>query len=187
MSVLDMSRSRRCRAVLLLAVVLRLPVGAGAQGSCTRNGNGSCRIGNNATYAITISVTRAIRLEASSSIIALTAPGAAEFVAGFGQTAGPTLTVKSNAAYTIVIRTTQATWTASPAPARPNKPAGDLQWGTAVAGPFADFTTTAVTVASGAAATAGRVVPMFFRVKYSWLLDTPGSYTLPVQMTITSP
>ena len=107
--------SRRRRAPLLFALALHLPMVAVAQSSCTRNGNGNCRIGNNATCAITI-------------------------------------------------RTTQGTWTASPAPARPNKPSGDLQWGTAAGGPFADFTTTAVTAATGAAATAGRVVPRFFRL-----------------------
>ena len=179
--------SRRRRAPLLFALALHLPMVAVAQSSCTRNGNGNCRIGNNATYAITITVTRAIRPESSSSIIALASPSAPDFIAGFGQTTGPTLTMKSNAAYTITIRTTQGTWTASPAPARPNKPSGDLQWGTAAGGPFADFTTTAVTAATGAAATAGRVVPLFFRVKYSWLLDTTGNYSLPIQLTVTSP
>lgn len=178
------------RRLSILAAILAIVAAAAptqAQGSCTRTGRGRCNVGNSATYAITITITRAARLELSSATVALATPTANEFDAGFGQTTGPTLTVKANAAYTVSIRSTQATWTASPAPARANKPLADLRWSNAAAGPFTAMTTTATTLRTGAAATAGTAAPIYFRVQYSWLLDTPGTYSLPIQITVTSP
>lgn len=158
-----------------------------AQGTCTETADGTCTIGNNNTYAITITITQAVRLQMSSAAIALNAPSALDFDATFGQTTGPTLTMRSNTSWSISIRTTQSLWTASPPPARPNKPAADLQWATASGGPFTDFTLTNATLATGATATAGTLIPLFFRVRYAWLLDTPGSYSIPVQLTVTAP
>jgi hypothetical protein len=160
---------------------------AGAQSNCTRNNNGSCTFGNNATYAINITITRAVRMALSTTGIALDAPTADEFDATFGQTTGPTLTVKSNAAWTVTTRVTQGTWSASLPPAWAAKPADNLQWSTTGAPlSFTDYTTTNATVQSGVAS-AGTVIQLYFRVKYSWLTDTPGSYSIPVQFTITSP
>ncbi len=178
----------RRRVVLLGTLVsLTLAPAARAQGNCSTWGAAECTLGNSATYGITITVTRAARLELSATSIALATPGSAEFDAGFGQTTGPTLTVKANAAYTVTIRSTQATWTASPAPARANKPVGELLWSNSAAGPFVAMTTTNATLRTGAAATAGTAAPIYFRVVYNWLLDRPGTYSLPVQLTVTSP
>ena len=160
---------------------------AEAQASCQRNGAGSCTAGNTAAISLNVTVTRAILLSLGSSTIALTAPGAGEFDAGFGQTASPTLQIKSNAPFSVSLRSTQPLWSASPAPARANKPASDLQWAVAVGGPFTDLTTLGTTILTGAAGTAGTLIPLQFRVKYSWLLDTTGNYTLPLQLTLTSP
>lgn len=159
---------------------------AAAQVSCSVNWAANCVIGNSATIALNVTVTRAIRLSLGSSTLALDVPSAMDFDAGFGQTAAPTFEVKSNSAYSISLRTTQATWTASPAPARANKPSSELQWAVAVGGPFTNVSTTATTIATGAA-TASQVIPLQFRVRYNWLLDTPGTYSLPLQLTITSP
>jgi hypothetical protein len=167
--------------------VVAIPHLAEAQGSCTRTGNGNCTIGNNATYAINLTITRAVRMALSTTGIALDAPTANEFDATFGQTTGPTLTVKSNSAWTVSTRVTQATWSASLPPAWAAKPAANLQWsrlGTPLS--FTDFTTINATVLTGTA-TAGTVIQLYFRVKYSWLTDTPGTYSIPVQFTITSP
>ncbi len=180
-----------CRAapgalVALLALVAAWP--AEAQLSCTRNNRGTCTVGGtNGTIALNITVTRAVRMSLGSTTVTLTQPGAAEFDAGFGQTAAPTFVVKANAPFSVSLRSTQATWTASPAPARANKPVTDLQWGVAVGGPFTNVTTTAVTIHTGGAASAGTTIPLQFRVRYDWLLDTPGTYSLPLQLTITAP
>jgi hypothetical protein len=177
---------RAATALVALACAFA-PARAEAQGNCNYSGfGGNCVIGDNATYAINLTITRAVRLALSASSIALNAPMPDDYDAGFGQTAGPVLTVKANSTWSLSIRVTQATWTASPAPARANKPAAELRWGTSAAGPFTNFTTTAVTMQSGAAS-AGTIIPLHFRVAYAWLLDTPGNYSLPVQITLTSP
>lgn len=181
--------TRQCVAVLgtALALLALAPAGAVAQGNCNYSGfGGNCVLGDNATYAINLTITRAVRLGLSSTNIALNAPMPDDYDAGFGQSVGPVITVKSNSSWSVSIRTTQTNWTASPAPARPNKPSSELRWGTSAGGPFTNFTTTAVTVQSGAAS-AGTVIPLHFRVVYAWLLDRPGTYSLPVQLTITSP
>lgn len=179
------------RALLLASAIIALmlaPAMLRAQGSCTYGAfNGSCQLGDNTTYAINITVTRAVRLALSATSIALDAPMPADFDAGFGQTAGPQLTVKSNSTWSISIRSTQATWTASGPSARANKPTSDLRWATNPAGPFTNLSTTATTMQVSAAPSAGTVVPLHFRVAYAWTLDTPGTYSLPVQVTVTSP
>lgn len=175
--------------VLMAVVSAAFPLALRAQGSCDYNGTGgSCTLGGtDAIYAINLTISRAVRVALSSSSIALDAPVSDDFDAGFGQTVGPTLTVRSNSAWSVSARVTQVQWTASPAPARANKPASDLQWSRFASGPFTDFTTSNVTVENGAIATAGTVVPLYFRVRYDWLLDTPGDYSIPVQFTITAP
>jgi len=120
----------------------------------------------------------------------LTAPSPADFDAGFNSTAGPTLTVSANAPWSLNVRAASAVWTAtntSPgAPARANKPAGDLKWSTASGGSFSALTTTDANLVSGAA-TASTATTLYFQTLYNWTLDTPGSYTLSVVLTLTSP
>src|SRR5207247_1838280 len=70
--------------------------------------------------------------------------------------------------------------------ARRNRPAADLQWGTAVGGPFAAWSVTPATAKSGSA-TAGTPTSIFFQTMYSWGLDTPGAYSLPVVFTLLAP
>jgi hypothetical protein len=170
-----------------LVALLLAPRGVPAQGTCTRNGQGTCMIGDDATHAIRITITQAIRLESSAVAVALVAPSGLDYDAGFGLTVGPVLTMKANVSWTVTLRATQALWTASPAPARADKPVTDLQWGVAAAGPFTDLTTSATTIATGAAGTNGTSIPLHFRVKYAWLLDSPGTYSIPLQLTVTAP
>jgi len=180
----------RCALLVALAAVALQGAMAGAleaQEFCQRNGTGNCTISDNTLFTINITITRAVRLSMTPATVLLDTPTGAEFEAGFGQTTGPVLTMKANTAWSISIRSTQALWTATPAAARQDKPVSDLRWGTAVAGPFTSFTTANVTLRSGATATAGTVIPLFLRVQYAWLLDVPGSYTLPLQLTVTAP
>ncbi len=175
------------RAALIGAALLCAVRPLASQGTCQRVREGSCVVGGDVTHTITVTITRATRLEASASSVPLTAPSSVDYDAGYGQTTGPTLLMKANSAWNVTVRSTQALWTASAAPARANKPVADLQWSLAAGGPFVDMTTTAATLTSGAAATAGTSVALYVRVKYAWLLDTPGSYSLPLQLTVTAP
>jgi len=133
---------------------------------------------------------RVIRLQMSATSTTLTAPTSADFDAGFNSATGPTLTISANAAWRLYLRSSTGVWSAtntSPgAPARANKPAGDLRWSTNVAGPFAQVTTTDATLASGAA-TASTANTLYFQTAYSWVLDTPGNYGLTIVLSLTSP
>lgn len=173
-------------AAIAMAIGLSaLPGAAGAQctaggapANCTQNGS------------VSLTAGRVVRLQMTSASTALTTPTPTDFDAGFNATTGPTLTVSSNAAWTLHIRSAAALWTAtntSPgAPARTTKPAADLRWSTAVAGTFTALTTTDVNLVTGAA-TASNATTLFLRTFYSWTLDTPGNYSLAVVLTLTSP
>ncbi len=126
----------------------------------------------------------------SAGSTALTPPTTAHFDAGFNTTTGPTFTVSANAAWTLQVRASSGIWTATNttpgAPARTNKPAGDLQWSTASNGAFTALTIGDVTLFSGAV-TASNATTLYFRTLYDWALDTPGSYSLSLVLTLTAP
>jgi len=171
--------------VIIAFGALAWPSMAGAQ--CTASGaGGTC----NLPGSVSMTAGRVVRLQMVPGSTTLTAPLPADFDAGFNATTGPALTVSANAAWTLHIRASTAVWTAvntSPgAPARVNKPAADLKWGTASGGPFAALTTSDVNLVTGAA-TASIVRTLYFQTLYNWTLDTPGNYSLAVVLTLTSP
>ena len=181
-----MNRSAiNCYTITLALIVTFAP--GRAIGQCTASGGpASC------TVATSTSMTagRVIRMQLSATSTTLTAPTAADFDAGINSTTGPTLTVSANAAWRLHVRSSTAVWTAittSPgAPARANKPAGDLRWSTSPGGPFVQLTTTDATLASGTA-TASTGNNLHYRTAYSWTLDTPGDYGLTLVLSLTSP
>jgi hypothetical protein len=180
---------RPTRFSAALAIVLGLlaaPVSLVAQ-ACTANGSpGNC----NRTGSVTMTAGRVVFLQVSAGSTTLTAPTPTDFDNGFNATTGPTLTVSANAGWTLLLHASSAVWTAtntSPgAPARANKPAGDLKWSKVSTGPFNALTTTDVTLVTGTA-TASNVTPLYFQTLYGWTLDTPGNYSLSVVLTLTSP
>ena len=180
--------NRSVMNVFALAIALIASLApSGALAQCTASGSGgSC------TVATSASVTegRVISMQLSATSTTLTAPTPADFDAGFNATMGPSVTISSNAAWRLYLRSSTAVWSAtttSPgAPARTNKPAGDLSWRTNPAGPFAQLTTSDASLAAGTA-TAGTVNTLHFRTAYSWTLDTPGDYGLTIVLTLTSP
>ena len=181
-----MKQARLKLAILaLVAAAGSVPATAAAQ--CTVSGAPA-----NCAVPATASVTagRVVRLQMSAGSTTLTAPTPADFDAGFNATTGPTLTVSANAPWTLNIRAAAATWTASNtspgAPAWTAKPAGDLQWSTLPSGAFAALSTTDVSLVSGAA-TASSATTLYFQTLYNWTSDTPGSYSLAIVLTLTSP
>jgi len=155
-----------------------------AQTSCqTPNGaTGTCSI----NVASSLTIGTLLRLTIDDTSTTLTTPTEAIYDAGNTVSTGPVATIKTNGNWTLLVRATAATWTASGAGARANKPVGDLQWGTVVGGPFTAMTTTNATVANGTRG-AANVTSMFYQVLWSWPNDTPGTYTLTVVFTATSP
>ena len=179
-----------CLRCLLLVCALGL-------GTRPALGQGSCVVvvsllpcSPNPQHNVTITIpNRVVQLSISPGTTALAVPTPADYNAGFVASNGPTVTVRANASWTLSISSGIANWSAvntQSEPARTNKPATDLSWSTAAAGPFVDLSTTAGTFASGNR-TAGTLLTVFYRTKYSWLLDTPGIYSLPVVFTIVAP
>jgi hypothetical protein len=168
--------------LLAAAIVPRLSLA-----QCTANGApANCSVPG----SVSMTAGRVVRLQLSAGSTALTAPTPSDFDAGFNSTTGPTLTVSANAPWTLHIRAVSAVWTAtntSPtAPARTNKPAGDLKWSTASNGAFAALTTSDASLFGGSA-TANSATTLYFQTLYDWALDTPGNYSMSVVLTLTSP
>ncbi len=143
-----------------------------------------------ASTTTTMTVGTVLQLALTASSTALTSPATADYDAGLVADNGPAATVKSNRSWTLHIAAASAIWTASNTQpgvvARPNKPASDLQWGTSPAGPFTGMTVGGVAAGTGGA-TAGTTTNFSFHTLYSWSLDTPGAYALPVVFTLTAP
>lgn len=172
-------------AMMIAGGVGVFPVSAQAQ--CTASGApDSCGLPG----SVSMTAGRVVRLQMSAGSTSLTAPTPADFDAGFNSTTGPTLTVSANAAWTLHIRAAAATWTAtntSPGvPARIDKPPTDLKWSTASNGSFVALGMTDANLVGGTA-TAGSATTLYFQTLYDWTLDTPGSYSLSIVLTLTSP
>lgn len=155
----------------------------------------SCNAGGspancNVPASVSMTAGRVVRLLMSTGSTALATPNTADFDAGFNATTGPSLTISANAPWTLHIRANSAVWTAtntSPgAPARINKPAGDLQWSTAPNGSFAALTTSDANLVTGTA-TASAATTLYFQTLYDWAVDSPGNYSLTVVLTLTVP
>ena len=177
---------KRVRLLLMLGVFVCAVVSE-AGGQCTASGS-PANCGQPGTVSMTAG--RVVRLQMSAGSTSLTPPTTADFDAGFNSTTGPTLTVSANAPWTLHIRAASAVWTATnTAPgvaARTNKPAGDLTWSTVSGGTFTALSASDATLISGSA-TASSPTTLYFQTLYNWSLDTPGSYSLSVVLTLTSP
>jgi hypothetical protein len=167
-------------------VLMLAPVAPAFAQACTAPLPGSCTA---PTFARVV-IPRVVELTLSGGTTTLASPGEAAFDAGFAASTGPVATIRANGPWMLLISVAAPVWTATSvgptSPARPDKPAGDLMWGTDAAGPFTAVSTTAATLGSGAA-TAGTSVPLFYRTIYSWTLDRPGDYALAVTLTLSAP
>ncbi|HJP85848.1 MAG TPA: hypothetical protein VJ852_07665 [Gemmatimonadaceae bacterium] len=171
--------------IIMIAALAAFATSAIAQ--CTASGSpGSC--GQPGSVAVTAG--RVVRLQMSAGSTSLTAPTTADFDAGFNSTTGPTLTVSANAPWTLQIRAASALWTATNTTtgvaARVDKPSTDLKWSTASAGAFTALNASDATLITGSA-TANNATTLYFQTLYDWSLDTPGSYSLSIVLTLTAP
>lgn len=190
---------RGVRVALLAALPVLSSAALGAQ-TCTSTGTaaaisaitggGTCNTSGNAN----VTIPRVVRLTTSQPTTTLTTPTAAHYDAGFAPTTGPLLSMQSNAGHTVQVRTSATTFTASggtPGPDAPRaaKPAADLRVDTAATFPnnWAMSTTNRTVRTRTTAATTPVTVQLFYRLLLSWTLDTPGTYTIPIFVRITSP
>lgn len=175
--------SRWVLAALLMALAAPR---AGAQGTCNVNNRATCQVGGTAAYGMNVTIPRVVRLSLPATPVLLGAADAAAFTAGFGAAVLVPLTLRANTGWSLTLAATSPQFTGTGPAARADKPATDLQWSVAAGGPFASLSTTGVGIATGTA-TAGQTVTLHLRSLYSWTLDTPGAYSLPLQLTITAP
>src|SRR2546427_1348930 len=121
---------------LALGAALMVPAAASGQACTAPIPAGTCT----ASTSTTLTVGLVIQLTLSSTTTTLAAPALSDYDAGFVANQGPVATVKSNRAWRVQLSGAAATWTATNTQpgvaARPNKPTTDLQWSTAVGGPF---------------------------------------------------
>lgn len=174
-------------ATPLMVTLLLVAAGtANGQGVCTANNQASCTAGGDATHSITLTISTNARLTSPSSNVTLSTPNSADFAAGFGTAISVPLSILSNSSWMVSLRAGAPTWTASPGSAWQTKPAGDLQWGLTSGGTFTDFTTSPVSVQTGTA-TGTAVLNVWLRTRFLWTADTPGSYSLPIEVIVTAP
>ena len=132
--------------------------------------------------ALTSVVPVVARMTISATTLSLTAPGATAFAATQAASTGvvdvgPTITVSSNSPYSLA-SSSAANWGGGSG----NKPASDLLIKTN-AGTFDPIGA----MPGGAAATNSDAFALQYKTRYTWTIDTPGTYTLTVNYTLTAP
>ncbi len=169
---------------------------ASAQGSKTCGAvaasNASCNLVNTAR----VIVNNVVRLDLSSpsgpangDSLFVATPDSASLTLGYVQTAGPTLTARSNRPWNLSIAGVANFLDASNAAT--TKPVGDLSWSTNGT-TFTALSTTASNMVStasapGNAATASSTVNLTYRIATTWTGTAPGTYRMPVTFTLTAP
>jgi hypothetical protein len=117
---------------------------------------------------------------------------------------GPAVTVKANRGWQLTIKASAAQWTFAPdgtynlcrpgggtyptctgSSGAAGKAAADLAWSLNASTAFAGLTTTGATIASNSTGSSGGPYTVYYRVKWLYASDVPGTYTLPVVFTIT--
>ncbi|HEV2644167.1 MAG TPA: hypothetical protein VGT98_15750 [Candidatus Elarobacter sp.] len=141
---------------------------------------------NPCTVAVTASATvnTALQLTLSATTTDLGTPSVADYNTGYKDAAGPTATVKSNTPWTLNVVGNTATFSGSGG-ARANKPAADLLWGK-VAGTYANNMSAVAALNSGNG-TLSSAQQIFFRTNWDYATDTPGTYSLVVNFTLSAP
>jgi hypothetical protein len=181
-----MKRSTLFAGLLAGALLAVLAPPASAQGTCNVNFRAACQVGGTAAYGMNVTIPRVVRLSLPANPIVLGAADAAAFTAGFGTAVLVPLTLRANTGWSLTLAATSPLLTGTGPAARTDKPASDLQWSVAAGGPFTGLGTVGTGIATGTA-TAGQTVTLYLRSLYAWTLDTPGSYSLPLVLTITAP
>ena len=180
-----MTRATWTLLVASLAASLGVGRAARAQGTCTAT------VGTKCTTAITLSTPNASSIT-NPKVVTLTASptagtwtvGAAALDAGTSNVVPVTLTVSANRSWTVSLNGASA-WTVSNGGSA-TKLVSDVRWSTTSTGTGTPLSSSAVTVATGAAGSAF-VHLLYFRTVLSWATDVAGTYVIPLSFTVTSP
>ena len=154
---------------------------AGAQTGCS---------GASCVVEITMPVSDVIRITASASTIDLGSPTLSDFTAGYHDVIGPGLTVavKANRSFQVQLSGGGAAFGYAGPLADPLKPATDLKWATSqggLSGSPNDMTGTFALM--NGTATASATTSLYFRTLWVITRDVPGTYSLPVALTLSAP
>ena len=182
------------RVWCLAAVSLLLVAPAGiAQTSCSVSGqSGKCSpdvvlanpgtMTNPALLTLTVSPT-----SSPLSPLSVTATMSdMEVAAGVATPASVSFSVQGNRAWSVQISGSAATWTAS-AGAWASKPVSDLRWSLSSTGATTAMSVTPSTVTSGTATAGSATTTVYLRPAVHWATDKPGTYTIGVTFTLTTP
>jgi hypothetical protein len=159
---------------------------------CTTN---NIAAGNARTCSFTISGANAAGFVAGtlmeltvSPTTSSTTPTVADFAAGKTATQTMTVSVRANRTW-IVTASGSATFTASGSLARNDKPVSDIRWSSVNTGSGTGVSTVAATITSGnaGAATGTNIKTVYWWTTLSWTGDPPGSYSMPITLTLTTP
>jgi hypothetical protein len=183
---------RMFRRLSVVASVLTLGLVLSAEAGAQPLGGPSCSAGGGACgHTLNATVPTLVTLTLESNATALGSITAAQFDNG-QQIAGPLFDVKANRGYSITLASANATFTAGVG-ANAAKSAGDVRWarvasaaGCSTAGAYAAVSTTAVGVYTGTAGTAPRQ-QLCFDILWNYASDTPGTYTLPLNVSVSAP
>ena len=159
------------------------PVRVSAQ-SCNASSeglSGGCSF--NAT--LTAIIPFMARLSSSTSTTSLGVLDNAALSSGTTVTTGPTVSAVANFAWSVSVKAGAASWSYDGTASDPQKPAADLRWRIAD-GALTAISTTGAQVLSGAAGTSASAT-LTFSTLWPWLSSPPGTYTLPVTLTLTAP
>lgn len=153
--------------------------------SCNQSEDGRCTV--NVTLQAPIPFTAQITSSTPTTDVGtLTAsdlvPGQA---VGTREFTGPTISARANFAWSLTIRAGSATWSYT-GEGSPTKSASDLAWRTAPTNAYTAASTTGATLLTGALGEL-RSTPLLFRTTWRWATEPPGSYALPLTLTLAAP
>lgn len=182
---------RRLLAGAFIACSVACVITAEAQSSCTTTNSirsstaRTCNFTIAAPNASTYTNPKILSLTASTTTVALTVNEAA-FVAGETPESSMTLVVQGNRSWAVTVQGDAATWSATGTLAWAFKPVTDIKWATTSGAAGTSLTTTAATVMSGNA-TASSSATLYWSSALSWATDKPGTYSMPITLTLTTP
>ena len=117
-----------------------------------------------------------------------TTPSIADLNAGKTETQTMTVEVRANRTW-IITASGNTTFTATGSLARADKPVSSIRFSTVNSGSGTGLSTTAATIASGSAgaASGSNITTLYWWTTLSWTGDPPGSYSMPITLTLTTP
>jgi hypothetical protein len=178
------SRCARMLVVAATALLCACAPGRVSAQSCNASSEtlaGSCSF--NATLSAIIPFMA--RLSSSTSTTSLGVLDRAALSSGSMVTTGPTVSAVANFAWSVSVKAGAASWSYEGTVSDPQKPVADLRWRIAD-GVLTAMSTTGAQVISGTAGLSATAT-LTFSTLWPWSSSPPGTYTVPVTLTLTAP